>query len=285
MATQYLHLFQNETSRTNYTHSTQYQEPYLGAIEPTRSAFYNKISDNVIDVVDGNTTKTFNLKYWWSGEDAPVSSLWRDRINNVGWNTTYCTYDSTNKWYDMSGDKQYCYMSNNGTLKFGKEFKIFVRTYYKFKSGLQYGSYIGDLASLRKAQNNTSLGNISAAGTVMGCNCKKSDKNATGAAYTKTMDFNTWTDFRLLEYELGYERMSDNEARWYIMYNNEIISYGNTHTPINWNSMGQKVDSTAAGYFTLGMGYINSVGATPGGNGTTSTAPIKMLELKIYVRE
>ena len=281
MAKQYLHLFQTSQSETNYSHSSQYEEPYLAAVEPVRRAYYNKANDSVI--VDPENNVQYNLKYWWTGEDAPVNNLWHDRVSNKTWNTSRCTYDSTNKWYDMSANNTYCYMANDGTLKFGAQFKIFIRTMYKYKSGMDYGNYIGDLASLRDGQNNISLGNISTAGNI-GCNCKKLDKNGTGTAYTKTMNFNTWSDFNLLEYELGYEKMSSSEARWYIIYNNEIASYGTTHTPINWNSMGTKTKQDA-GYFTLGMGWISSNAATPAGNGTTSKAPIKMMEIKIYVSD
>lgn len=281
MAKQYLHLFQTSQSETNYSHSSQYEEPYLAAVEPIRRAYYNKTNDSVI--VDPENNVQYNLKYWWTGEDAPISNLWHDRVSNKTWNTSHCTYDSTNKWYDMSANNTYCYMANDGTLKLGAQFKIFIRTMYKYKSGMEYSNYIGDFASLRNGQNNICLGYISATGNI-GCNCKKSDKNGTGTAYTKTMNFNTWSDFNVLEYELGYEKISSNEARWYIIYNNEMVSYGTTHTPIDWNSMGRTTKSDA-GYFTLGMGWISSTATTPAGNGTKSKAPIKMMEIKIYVSD
>ena len=285
MAKQYLHLFQTSQSETNYSHSSRYEEPYLAAVEPARRAYYNKANDSVI--VDPENNTQYNLKYWWTGEDAPVSNNWYDRVSNKAWNTSRCTYDATNKWYDMSGDNQYCYMLNNGQLQLGAQFKIFIRTMYKFKSGPQYGNYIGDLASLRTGNTNISLGNITTGGLGIYLNCKSVNNNSTNSAQMSSggqYNFSSWTDFRYLEYEIGYEKISSTQARCYVMYNN-IIGYGNVHTPLNWNNIGQKT-STSAGYFTLGMGYIGSVtavGATPANNGPQSKAPIKMMEIKIYV--
>lgn len=288
MAKQYLHLFQSSQSETNYSHSSQYEEPYLAAVEPARRAYYNKANDTVI--VDPENNTQYNLKYWWTGEDAPVSNLWYDRINNKAWNTSHCTYDATNKLYDMSGDNQYCYMLNNGALKLGAQFKIFIRTMYKFKSGPQYGNYIGDLASLRTGSINISLGGILTNGTGIHINCKSADNNSSNPAYGPSsnlqMNFSSWTDFRYLEYEIGYEKLSSTQARCYSIYNNQVCN-GTIHTPLNWNNIGQKT-ATSAGYFTLGMGYIGSVtavGATPATNGPQSKAPIKMMEIKIYVSD
>lgn len=281
MAKQYLHLFQTSQSETNYSHSSQYEEPYLAAVEPARRAYYNKANDSVI--VDPENNTQYTLKYHWTGEDAPISNLWYDRVNNKTWNTSRCTYDSTNKWYDMSANNTYCYMSNNGQLQLGAQFKIFIRTMYKYKSGMEHGNYIGDFGSLRDGAVNIGLGNPTANGITF--NCKKADHNSAGNYQTNSNhNFTTWTDFRYLEYEIGYEKLSSNEARAYSMYNNEISVLGNIHEPLDWNNMGKKTASDA-GYFTLGMGWISNTNATPSGNGTKSKAPIKMMEIKIYVSD
>lgn len=281
MAKQYLHLFQTSQSETNYSHSSQYEEPYLAAVEPIRRAYYNKANDSII--VDPENNVQYNLKYWWTGEDAPVSNNWYDRVSNKAWNTSRCTYDSTNKWYDMSANNTYCYMANDGTLKLGAQFKIFIRTMYKYKSGMDYGNYIGDLASLRDGAVNIGLGNPTSEGITF--NCKKADHNGTGYYQRNSNhNFTTWTDFRYLEFEIGYEKLSSTEARAYSMYNNEISVLGNIHEPLDWNNMGKKTASDA-GYFTLGMGWISSTATTPAGNGTKSKAPIKMMEIKIYVSD
>ena len=285
MPKQYLHLFQTSQSETNYSHSSQYEEPYLAAVDPIRRAYYNKANDSVI--VDPENNVQYNLKYHWTGEDAPVSNNWYDRVSNKAWNTSRCTYDSTNKWYDMSANNTYCYMANNGQLQLGAQFKIFIRTMYKYKSGMDYGNYIGDLASLRTGSINTSLGHISSNGTGIHINCKSADNNDTNPAYgpsTSQENFSSWTDFRYLEYEIGYEKLSSTQARCYSIYNNQICN-GTIHTPLNWNVIGTTVGSSAAGYFTLGMGFITSVGTSPKGTGPSSKAPIKMMEIKIYVSD
>ena len=287
MSKQYLHLFQNENEQINYVRSNYY-EPYLGGIETTRKAFYNNLYNIIID--DDSTE--YKLKYWWSGEDAPISNLWYDRINNKAWNTTYCTYDATNKWYDMSGATSYCYMNNNSNklLQFGAQFKIFVRTMFKHNPKKLYGNYFGDFGSLRGGSININLGNTHGTessanndGLGIGINCKSANNNSSNPAWGPSVsvlqnNFKTWTDFRYLEYEIGYKKLSSTQARCYSIYNNQVAN-GTIHTPLNWNNIG------TGNYFTLGMGCISSIGSSPGGNGLNSKAFIKMMEIKIYVSD
>jgi hypothetical protein len=181
----------------------------------------------------GGGSKEWPLKYWLSGEDAPVNGKWVDRLNSdIQWEVgSRADYDSDNKRYYVKGRQSDGFLTiNNANAKYnlGYHFKMIVQgTIMEAYSS----SYFIDFASVRSAGK--AMG-WAFNGSKWGTNYKLSGNtsgslyNVSSSAIAESIPF----DFTV---EYGCEAVTDTTSRMYILYKGDYY-YGPTFNNILLNN-------------------------------------------------
>ena len=201
----------------------------------------------------GGSSKEWTLKYWLSGEDAPVDGKWIDRLNpGIAWTLgSAVAYDAVNGRYHMLG------RNNNGSCSLSGG-------YAKYNFGYHFRMV---LQGTLNDQPNTNTGHLidfasvvgtSASYEAAGWGCKsgawianyKLYGNSTGSLYNPTANeslpkpVNLPYDFIV---EFGSEAVTNSTSRMYILFENNYY-YGPEYTNL-------KIDNFQNKDFFIGRGY------------------------------
>ena len=214
-------------------------------------------------VMGGGKSEEWPLKYWLSGEDAPVDNKLVDRLNSdIQWVVgSNAEYDSDNKRYYIKGRQNNgCLTIDNANTKydFGYHFKMIVQGtmleaytsswFIDFSSVVNASKAIGFSFDGQKWKTNYKLSG----------NDSGSLYNVSSSNISETIPF----DFTV---EYGCEAVTDTTSRMYILYKGDYY-YGPTFNNIIINNLNNR-------QYKIGQGFSgNNFGTT-----------MYLNDLKIYV--
>ena len=188
------------------------------------------------------------LKYWLSGEDAPVNNKWIDRLNpDIQWSVgSRVEYDSTNKRYLIKGRQADGYITSGNAYQkydFGYHFRMIINgTINEAYSS----SYIIDFGSVTSASKAMGWG---FSGSRWTTNYKLSGNNSS-SLYDVTMDTISESQPFDFEVEYGCEAVTSSTSRMYILYKG-VYYYGPTFNNILINNFDNR-------QFRIGQGFAGN---------------------------
>lgn len=196
----------------------------------------------------GGKSEEWPLKYWLSGEDAPVDGKWVDRLNpDIQWSIgSIAEYDSDNKRYLVRGRQNNGFMTinNDHTLyDFGYHFKMIVRGTMLEAYNTSYFIDFGSVTSSTKA-----IG-WSFSGSKWGTNYKLSGNNSSSLYDVSSSAIAESTPFDFTV-EYGCEAVTDTTSRMYIRYKGKYY-YGPTFNNVLINNLDNR-------QYRIGQGFAGN---------------------------